>query len=161
MARRPDGPEDGSVNEAGGQRLDKWLWYARVAKTRTLAAGLVSDGKVRVNRQKVIKPAHVVRVGDVVTVTVARGVRVLRIEAPGTRRGPASEAAGLYDEIVPLPGGRRPAGEATAALETEVEGTGSGEHGDGAAAPLTIGKGRPTKRERRALERIRPRFDEG
>jgi ribosome-associated heat shock protein Hsp15 len=161
MARRPDGWAERSGNEAGGQRLDKWLWYARVAKTRTLAAGLVSDGKVRVNRQKVTKPAHVVRVGDVVTVTVARGVRVLRIEAPGARRGPASEAAELYHEIVPLPSGRRSlAGAAGAAGDEAAQQDGLDHDGAGAIA-VAAGKGRPTKRERCALERIKPRFDEG
>lgn len=153
MARRPDGPGDGPASEADAQRLDKWLWYARVAKTRTLASGLVSDGKVRVNRQKISKPAHGVRVGDVVTVSVARGVRVLRIEATGTRRGPATEARTLYDEIVPLPEGRQRHG-ATAAEAAPPSGPGVE---DGA---VIGGGGRPTKRERRAINRLKPRYDE-
>ena len=161
MASRPQGDSDEPAGDGGGQRLDKWLWYARVAKTRTLAASLVSGAKVRVNRQKVTKPAHVVRVGDVVTVTVARGVRVLRIQASGVRRGPASEAQTLYDEIVPLPGGRKTA--VADAVDVKPAGNPQGTAGlkGDAAVPVAVGSGRPTKRDRRALARLRPRFDEG
>jgi ribosome-associated heat shock protein Hsp15 len=154
MARRPDGSEDGPASDAGAQRLDKWLWYARVAKSRKLASGLVVDGKVRVNRQKVSKPAHGVRVGDVVTVSVARGVRVLKIESTGTRRGPATEARTLYEEIVPLPQGRAGGTKAQAARAVDQ------------GALLDVQRGasargeRPTKRERRQIDRLKPRFDE-
>jgi len=76
------------------QRLDKWLWFARMVKTRTLATRLVTSGKVRVNREKINKAAHCVRAGDVVTVTVNRRVRILdhgaRIAAgPGERSSDA------------------------------------------------------------------------
>lgn len=156
MARRPDAVDDSAASDAGAQRLDKWLWFARVAKTRTLASGLVADGKVRVNRQKVSKPAHGVRVGDVVTVSVARGVRVLKIEATGTRRGPATEARTLYEEIVALPQGRSAVSAGGAAGAAGEAAAGGGD----AAEVSAGGGGRPTKRERRQIDRLKPRFDE-
>jgi len=81
------------------QRLDKWLWFARLAKTRTLAAKLVAAGFVRVNGQRVDQAAKAVAVGDVLTVALARTTRVLRIEALGDRRGPAPEAQALYTDL--------------------------------------------------------------
>lgn len=81
------------------QRLDKWLWYARVARTRTLAARLVVEGHVRLNGQHVDQPARNVRPGDVLTIALEREVRVLRVLAPGVRRGPAPQARLLYDEL--------------------------------------------------------------
>lgn len=82
-------------------RLDKWLWHARFFKSRSLAAGVVSGGKVRVDGTSVSKPARVVRPGQVLTFTQADRVRVVRIEAIGTRRGPASEAQTLYHDLSP------------------------------------------------------------
>lgn len=79
-------------------RLDVWLWRARMVKTRSLAADLVSAGHVRVNGRKIDAPGRSVKVGDVLTVSLDRAVRVLRIVALGERRGPASEARGLYEE---------------------------------------------------------------
>jgi ribosome-associated heat shock protein Hsp15 len=81
------------------QRLDKWLWFARFVKSRTLAARLVSDGFVRVNGERAETPAKAVAVGDVLTVAVARTTAVVRVEALGTRRGPAPEARQLYSEV--------------------------------------------------------------
>ena len=81
------------------QRLDKWLWFARFAKTRSLAAKLVTDGFVRVNGGRVENAAKGVAVGDVLTVAVARTTAVVRIEALGARRGPAPEARTLYREL--------------------------------------------------------------
>jgi len=80
-------------------RLDKWLWYARFCKTRSLAAELVSAARVRVNGAPVSKPARTVAPGDVLTLPADGTIRVVRIVALGTRRGPASEAAALYVEI--------------------------------------------------------------
>ena len=82
------------------QRLDKWLWFARVVKSRTLAARLVADGHVRVNGQRSIAPARLVGVDDVVTVALERQVRVLRIVATGERRGPFVEARLLFEDLV-------------------------------------------------------------
>ena len=81
------------------QRIDKWLWFARITKTRSLAAALVSHGAVRVNRQKIAKPSHPVAPGDVLTLAIRGQVRVLKVLEPGLRRGPASEAAGLYEDL--------------------------------------------------------------
>lgn len=82
-------------------RLDKWLWHARFFKTRGLSAKLVSGGHVRVNGDKVVKPAHAVGPGDVLTFPQARDIRVVRIVAIGTRRGPATEARALFDDLDP------------------------------------------------------------
>jgi ribosome-associated heat shock protein Hsp15 len=83
----------------GRQRLDKWLWFARLTKSRTLAAKLVGDGFVRVNGQRAETPAKGVAVGDVLTVALARTTAVVRVEGLGTRRGPAPEARQLYSEL--------------------------------------------------------------
>jgi ribosome-associated heat shock protein Hsp15 len=82
------------------QRLDKWLWFARFAKSRSLAAKLIEGGCIRVNRQRTIKPSTAVKCGDVLTMTLYGRVRVIEIRAAGERRGPASEAQTLYSEIV-------------------------------------------------------------
>ncbi len=81
------------------QRLDKWLWFARFAKTRTLAAKLVTEGFVRVNGQRVESAAKAVAVGDVLTIAVARTTALVRVEGLGERRGPAPEARVLYTEV--------------------------------------------------------------
>ena len=81
------------------QRLDKWLWFARFAKTRTLAAKLVTSGFVRVNGHRVDTAAKAVAVGDVVTLALSRTTAVVRIEALGARRGPAPEAQTLYTDL--------------------------------------------------------------
>lgn len=136
------------------QRLDKWLWYARVAKTRTLAATLVSGGRVRINRVRTTKPAQVVKAGDVVTVSVAGGVRVLKILLGGTRRGPATEAATLYEEIVPLQTRTRQRPPDQAAGKAITEASPIVEAGQG--GPVSeAGSGRPTKKDRRTLDRLR------
>jgi len=80
-------------------RIDKWLWYARFVKTRGLAADLVQAGRVRVNGQRIDKPGRAVGPGDVLTLSVAGAVRVVRIEGCGLRRGPATEAATLYTAL--------------------------------------------------------------
>jgi ribosome-associated heat shock protein Hsp15 len=81
------------------QRLDKWLWFARFAKTRTLAAKLVAEGFVRVNGRRVDNPAKAVAIGDVLTVAAHHTTAVIRVESLGERRGPATEARRLYGEI--------------------------------------------------------------
>ena len=88
------------------QRIDRWLWFARIVKTRSLAAALVSGGKVRVNRHKIAKPSHPVAPGDVLTIALRGHVRVLKLLDPGTRRGPAPEARRLYEDLAP-PGSDR------------------------------------------------------
>ena len=81
------------------QRLDKWLWFARFAKSRTLAAKMVASGYVRLNGQRTDNAAKGVAVGDVVTIALPRATLVVRIEAIGQRRGPAPEARLLYLDL--------------------------------------------------------------
>lgn len=107
-------------------RVDKWLWYARFLKTRGLASKLVSGGHVRVNSNKISKPAHAIGAGDTLTFPQASKIRVVRVLAVGTRRGPAPEAQTLYEDLTPVEEKRPP-------------------------APKTAGKGRPTKKDRRDM----------
>jgi ribosome-associated heat shock protein Hsp15 len=86
-----------------GLRLDKWLWQARFFKTRALAAELAEKRKIRINRLLITKSHYRVRPGDVLTFPQGRTIRVVRVLALGTRRGPASEAQTLYQEIVAEP----------------------------------------------------------
>jgi ribosome-associated heat shock protein Hsp15 len=81
------------------QRLDKWLWFARVARTRSLAAKLVAGGHVRVNARRVKTPAKAISPGDVLTIALHYQVRVVRVMAPGTRRGSTTEASLLFEEL--------------------------------------------------------------
>lgn len=81
------------------QRLDKWLWFARFAKTRTLAAKLVTGGFVRVNGQRTDNAAKALAVGDVLTLALAGNTLVVRVENLGQRRGPAPEARLLYADL--------------------------------------------------------------
>jgi ribosome-associated heat shock protein Hsp15 len=142
-----DGPAQAGSR---AQRLDKWLWFARIAKSRTLAAGLVTGGKIRVNRTRALKPAQLVKAGDVITSAAAKTVRILRVLAPGERRGPATEAARLYEELTP----------AAADLKSPTRTAAWGERpgmtglGDGRR---TQGAGRPTKRDRRQTDFLKGR----
>jgi ribosome-associated heat shock protein Hsp15 len=81
------------------QRIDKWLCFARMVKTRTLAAAIVSQGQVRLNKTRVSKPSHEVAPGDILTLAVHGRVRVIKVLAIGARRGPASEAQTLYQDM--------------------------------------------------------------
>lgn len=81
------------------QRLDKWLWFSRFVKTRVLAAELAAAGHVRINRTRVVKPGHDVRVGDVLTVAIHGRVRVVRIIGLAARRGSPELARMLYEEL--------------------------------------------------------------
>ena len=84
---------------AGALRLDKWLWQARLCKSRSFAAALLAEGRVRVNGRPVSKPARTITPGDVLTLPLSGTIRVVRILALGSRRGPAAEAMALYVEI--------------------------------------------------------------
>jgi ribosome-associated heat shock protein Hsp15 len=88
---------------ASTQRLDKWLWFARVVKTRALAAQLVQGGKVRVNRIRAVKSSHAVRPGDVLTIVVSGRVRLLRVLELSSRRGPPTAARLLYEVLAAEP----------------------------------------------------------
>jgi ribosome-associated heat shock protein Hsp15 len=99
----------GSVVPAASMRLDKWLWQARFYKTRSLAARAVAEGRVRVNGARTNKPATAIGVGDGLTLVQGAAVRVVRVREIGTRRGPAAEARGLYDDLAaPMPGACAP-----------------------------------------------------
>ncbi len=78
------------------QRIDKWLWHARMVRTRSAAAALTQSGHVRVNGTRVIAPSHVLRRGDVLTLALDRSVRLLRVDSFSERRGDASAARRLY-----------------------------------------------------------------
>lgn len=97
MSRAPR--ETGGGAGAAKQRLDKYLWFARMARTRAAAAGLVTGGHVRLNGRKVDQPSRSVTIGDVLTVSLSRDVRVLRILAFAERRGPYEEACKLYEDL--------------------------------------------------------------
>ncbi|MBI1261650.1 MAG: RNA-binding S4 domain-containing protein [Rhizobiales bacterium] len=114
------------------QRLDRWLWFARFLKSRTLASTLVQSGKIRLNGERVAKAARTVKPGDVLTFPLGDHVRIIRIIDPGTRRGPASEAALLYEDLAP-PQPRQTRSEPPPG------------HRDS-------GSGRPTKKERRETD---------
>jgi len=116
------------------QRLDKWLFFSRAVKSRTLAQKLIETGVVRVNSERTDRSDHKVGPGDVLTMTVHSRLLVWRILDAGERRGPATEAAGLYEDLSPPPLPREPA----PALHAERE----------------PGSGRPTKKQRRDTDRL-------
>ena len=127
----PDAPPSATPDKL---RVDKWLWQARFFKSRALAADLASSGRLRLNREHVAKPAQTVRPGDVLTFPMGDRIRVIRIEALGHRRGPAAEAQALYTDLDPAaPTTARP--PKTAARDP--------------------GSGRPTKKQRRAVDALR------
>ena len=81
------------------QRIDKWLWHARIVKTRTAAAGLVTGGRVRVNGGRVTAPGHALKIGDVVTTALDGRVCVWRVEQFSVRRGDADAGRALYTDM--------------------------------------------------------------
>ncbi len=83
------------------QRLDKFLWFARIVRTRSLAARLCVSGLVTVGGAAVVKPRHPIRVGDRIAVPLGRVRRTLVVASLGERRGPAAEARLLYEEPAP------------------------------------------------------------
>ncbi|HEV7636870.1 MAG TPA: RNA-binding S4 domain-containing protein [Bradyrhizobium sp.] len=85
------------------QRLDKWLWHARVVKARTSAAALIEAGHVRVNGVREKAPGHAVKAGDVLTIGLDRTVRVLKVVGFSEHRGDASAARMLYDDLQQRP----------------------------------------------------------
>lgn len=114
------------------QRADQWLFFSRLVKSRTLAAALIADGALRVNGAICAKPAHALKVGDVLTLRHGPLVRILKVLGFGARRGPATEAQTLYADLTPP---RDPAPPAPSHAAREP------------------GTGRPTKRERRELDK--------
>ncbi|MBI3701178.1 MAG: RNA-binding S4 domain-containing protein [Afipia sp.] len=86
------------------QRLDKWLWHARVVRTRTDSAKLVEKGHVRINGSREKSPGHTVKIDNVLTIALDNRVRVLKVAGFAERRGDASSAAGLYSDLQPRSG---------------------------------------------------------
>ena len=127
----------------GGVRIDRWLWAARMYKTRSQAATAIEGGKVRLNDARP-KTGAAVRVGDVMRIRHGPIERTLVVRKLGERRGPASFATALYEETAESLARRR---EREAQLKLMPE-------------TLFRGKGRPTKRERRDLDRLRDPWPE-
>ena len=119
-------------NQTETMRVDKWLWQARFFKSRSLAAKLITDGKLRINGERRQKTSTAVAPDDTLTFPQGRAVRVIKVVALGTRRGPASEAQELYEDMSP------PA-------ESEPSPT---------QEPRSEGH-KPSKRERRQMDRLR------
>jgi ribosome-associated heat shock protein Hsp15 len=119
-------------------RLDRWLWAARFYKTRAQAGEAIGGGKVQVNGARA-KAAKLVQVGDAVRIRKGPFEFQLTVRALSERRGPAREASGLYEED---PAGRRTRVQLAEQLRL-------------APSPAYTGKGRPTKKERRDMERLR------
>lgn len=117
-------------------RLDKWLFFARIIKSRTLAGKMIGAGHVRINGEKTTQPSRAVKPGDILTVSLERAIKVLHIVDCGTRRGPAPEAQLLYEDRSPPP------------LEKSSK-------FESLSAKRDAGAGRPTKKERRETDRLR------
>lgn len=125
------------------ERLDKFLFFARALKSRTLAQKFIESGAVRVNGERTDRSDLKVTAGDVLTMSLHNRILVWRIVDPGTRRGPAPEAQGLYEDLSPpaLPKAEQSPYEAAIAQRDE-------------------GSGRPTKKQRRETDRFRGGLDE-
>jgi len=118
-------------------RIDRWLWFARFFKSRSTAQRVVEAARVRVGGRVVDKASFALKPGDVLTFPQGPHIRTVRVTALGTRRGPAAEAQALYDDLAP-PVAR----EASPADEPP-------------AAARDPGTGRPTKADRRAIDRLK------
>jgi len=116
-------------------RLDTWLWYVRFYKSRSLSSKAILSGKVRVNSNKIIKPASKVKINDVLTINHVTTVRIIQIQSLGARRGPASEAQKLYKDL---------SGDAT----------GSANNKNLSQKSKKDTNKRPTKKDRRLLDKI-------
>ena len=119
-------------------RLDKWLWFARFYKTRANATRAIASGRFRLDGEVMSKPHRAALPGQVLTFIQGERVRVVKIIALGTRRGPASEAIALYEDMSPPVAMRTGKGETAPGFESR-----------------DAGAGRPTKRDRRATEQLK------
>jgi ribosome-associated heat shock protein Hsp15 len=122
----------------GSLRLDKWLWFARFVKTRSLATKLVIDGRMRVNGAPTQKAHYAVKPGDVLTFPLGPHIRIIKVVALGSRRGPAAEAQSLYEDLDPP----RPAVKQQEGAAVSFE-------------ERTPGAGRPTKRDGRKIAQLK------
>ncbi|MGC6522663.1 MAG: RNA-binding S4 domain-containing protein [Candidatus Micropelagos thuwalensis] len=89
------------MTEQDSLRVDKYLWFARFFKTRSLATKRANGGRIRINGNKIKKSSDTVRIGDILTFAQGNEIRVIRVLNLGTRRGPAQEAQSLYEDITP------------------------------------------------------------
>ena len=89
------------MTEHDSLRVDKYLWFARFFKTRSLATKRANGGRIRINGNKIKKSSDTVRIGDILTFVQGNEIRVIRVLNLGTRRGPAQEAQSLYKDITP------------------------------------------------------------
>jgi len=117
------------------QRIDKWLFFTRMVKSRSLAQSHIQSGHVRINGERAVQPSQTVKAGDKVEVTLERRDVVLIVKSGGERRGPYEEARLLYDDLTPPP-------DETKRLTPYEQ------------AMRATGAGRPTKKERRAIDRL-------
>ena len=124
-------------------RLDKWLWYARFFKTRSLATKLISSGKLRINGEVISKPHRQAQIGQILTFARGPHIRVIRIDEIGKRRGPAAEAELLFTDLDPPEAWKKD--RATRLQNSRFENR------------LT-GSGRPTKKDRRQTTRLKQSF---
>lgn len=122
------------------QRLDKWLWFSRFFRSRTSAGKACNASKVRINGRIVSKASATIKVDDVLTFPRGNHIRVVRILNLGQRRGPASEARLLYEDLAP------PAASDKLSVGGRIS-----------PGQRDVGSGRPTKRERRAVDQLRAR----
>lgn len=134
------GGQGDDLDGGGAQRLDKWLWCGRFFKSRSLANALLAAGRLRLSGTVVSKAHQKVRPGDVLTFPQGPYVRVVKVLSLAVRRGPAAEAQSLYEDLAPVAEQRPPPVDAPSA--------------DGAPPARDRGAGRPTKRDRRALDRL-------
>ena len=121
----------------GALRLDKWLWFARFVKTRSLATKLVVDGRMRINGAPTQKAHYAVKVGDVLTFPLGPHIRDNKVLTLGSRRGPATEAQLLYEDLDPP---RPIAADQASSFEAREPGA-----------------GRPTKRDSRRIAQLKSR----
>ena len=132
----------GLVEPVRKERLDKFLFFARAIKSRTLAQKFIETGAVRVNSERTDRSDHKVGAGDVLTMALHNRIVIWRIIDCGTRRGPAPEAQGLYQDLSPAPLPKEDLSPYDAAIAQRGEGA-----------------GRPTKKERRDTDRLRGEDD--
>lgn len=129
-----------AINDAPQkQRIDKWLFFARIVKSRTLAGKLAAAGGVRIDGAKISQASHQISVGQVLTISLERQVKVLKVLGAGERRGPAPEAQTLYEDLTP-PAPPKDKTFTPAKVQRDE------------------GAGRPTKKQRRETDRLKPLF---
>ncbi|EJJ25466.1 RNA-binding S4 domain-containing protein [Rhizobium sp. CF142] len=127
--------EETQPGSGSRQRIDKWLFFARMVKSRSLAQSHIQSGHVSINGARCAQPSQMIKVGDRVELTLERRDVVLVVRLPGERRGPYEEAKLLYEDLSPPPN----VAKRLTPYEQAIRATGSG---------------RPTKKERRAIDRL-------